>query len=239
MSDTSHIISILEYFTDSLNQEKNNFADPSIWDKINDALKRSFRIESILDKSFKIPERQPQFPHFTKPGSFCDINDKLSNFKITDIIKVEFKRFYPNIICRLFEEGLLELNIQTEPYYYFVNHTDIKKHLSKDAKIVFNIYINYYFGKKLLPNDREKVAGRGYQIIEHFSNYNGWLYSDTDHFFIKDDIGLVDNLKKDLDLLELPYEIEFIKESVFLARKRYTYINQEGLGKIMGFRPKK
>ena len=43
MNDTSHIISILEYFTDSLNQDKNNFTDPSIWDKINDSLKRSFK----------------------------------------------------------------------------------------------------------------------------------------------------------------------------------------------------
>lgn len=239
MSDISHLVSIFEHFSDSLNLDKTNFINPSIWDNINDSIRRVYRIESLLGQDFKIPEKQPLFPIINKSGSFAQLNDPFVGYKILDVIKVEFNRFYPNIICRLYEEGILDVNIKNEPYYCLVKCADrIKPNLSESGRRVFNLYINYFFGLKLSLEEKNNVVGRGYQIIENFSTYEGWLYSDTDEFFIKDDINLIDNLKKDLDLLEIPYEIDIIKEIVLLGRKKYTYIDHQGMGKIFGFHKK-
>ena len=75
--------------------------------------------------------------------------------------------------------------------------------------------------------------------MEHFSKYEGWLYSDTDVFFIKDDVDIISVIKKDLDLFEIPYEIKILKEAVFFGKKKYMSIDQQGLGYMMGFRPNK
>lgn len=237
MSTIHNIVSIFEHFTDQLNFDKTNFSDSSVWSKINNSIRRIYRIDNFLGSDFKIVEKQPLFDnYYYREGSICQINEEIIGYKIIDLIEVEFIKFYPNIICRLYEEGFLELDIKSEPYYYFVkNSNQINPLLSNDGRIVFNLYINYFFGWKLNKEDRSKVVGRGYQICEIFTKYEGWIYTDTDHFFIKDNIELLNDLKKDLNYLELPYEIKMIKEAVFYGRKKFFYIDDNEKGKMRGF----
>ena len=240
MSNINNIVSVFEHFTDQLNPDKTNFKNPTTWDSISNSIERIFRIDKIFGLDLNIEQKQPLFTEYlSKEGGLCKIDEDIKGYRINDLVEVEFINFYPNIICRLYQEGILDSDIKFEPYYYFVkNSNKIKPLLSNDARIVFNLYKNYFFGWKLNNNDRAKVAGRGYQIIETFSKYNEWIYSDTCHFFLKDSIGLIDELKKELHYLELPYQINLIKEAVFFGRKKFFYIDESGKGTIKGFSSK-
>lgn len=257
MNNLLHFISIFERFSDSLNEEENKFINPSVWDNINDSIKRVYRIEKIFDEKFQKSEKQPLFSEIDfnpswiikkspdveivgKSNAFIQLKEEIIGYKISDVIEVTLLKLYPEIICRLYEEGFLDPDLIHEPYYYLVhNYNKILSSLSKIGKKVFRLYINYFFGLKLANEERNKVTGRGYQIMEHFSKYEGWLYSDTDVFFIKDDVDIISVIKKDLDLFEIPYEIKILKEAVFFGKKKYMSIDQQGLGYMMGFRPNK
>jgi hypothetical protein len=240
MSTIHNIVSIFEHFTDQLNFDKTNFNNPDVWNKINDSIRRIYRIENFLGSNFKIEEKQPLFDEYQyRKGPNCKLNEEIIENKINDLIEVEFVKFYPNIICRLYEEGFLNIDMKSEPYYFFVKNSDqIKPLLSKEGRIVFNLYINYFFGWKISNEEKIKVVGRAWQIIEIFTKYDEWIYSDTDHFFLKDNIGLIDKLHKELSYLELPYEIKLIKEAVFFGRKKFFYIDSDGMGKMVGFNKK-
>lgn len=235
---TASLISIFEHFSDQLNSEKNNFRSPEVWDQISSSIRRIYRIDSFFGHDFKVNYKHPLIidNELDKYNSFCQINELYKGLLTNDVIKVSFNKFYPNIICRLYEEGTLDVNIKTEPYYYLVKNGDgIKKKLTQDAIICFNLYINYFFGLKLNNDERQKVVRRGYLIIESLTKFE-WIYADTDEIFFKDSIGLINDLKSEIDYMELPYEIELIREMVIFDRKKFSYVDSNGFGKIKGFR---
>jgi hypothetical protein len=232
----SNIVSVFEYFSTEINDEKTNFRNAEVWENLNLSLKRIYRIDLLTEIENNLNQKRPQqFQIEEKTSSFCNVYS--TNHYVKDVIKVEFERFYPNIICRLHEEGIIDVGISYEPYYYLIkNEKSIKPFLSKDGTMCMNLYINYFYGLKLTSKQKRIVAGRGYIITEHFSKYNGWLYSDTDVFFIKDKLDLDKKLKSDLDILELPYTITYLKEMLIIERKRYVEIKNDGIGKIYGYK---
>ena len=121
--------------------------------------------------------------------------------------------------------------------YLVKNYSYIKDILSHDGKICLNLYINYFFGK-LEREKRDTVTGRGYLITEHFTNYPGWIYSDTDEIYIKDSIGIIKKVEEYLNIIEMPYEIKYYKEMLLLDPKKYITIDEFSIGKIYGFRVK-
>ncbi len=230
----NNIVSIFEYFSTEINDKKTNFRNADVWDNINIALKRIYRIELLIGIESKLDQKKPhQFPLIRRGGSYTQIYS--TKYRTNDILKVEFLMFYPNIICRLHEEGILDLDIKYESFYYLIkNYKLVRELLSPDGKMCLKMYINYFYGKKLTKDEREIVTGRGYSIMEHFTKYEGWIYADTDIFFIKDSIGLDERLKNELAILELPYELEYIREMLVIEPKRYVEIDINGMGKIHG-----
>jgi hypothetical protein len=234
----SNIVSIFEYFSTEINDEKTNFKNADVWESLSTSLKRIYRIDLLTEIVDNLNQKRPQqFQIEEKTSSFCQIYS--TNHYVKDVIKVEFERFYANIICRLHEEGIIDIGVSHEPFYYLIkNEKEIKPFLSKDANLCMNLYINYFYGKKLTTEQRKIVTGRGYTITEHFCKYDGWLYSDTDLFFIKDKLDLDKKLKSDLDILELPYSITYLKEMLIIEKKRYVEIGIDGVGKIHGYKNK-
>jgi len=229
-----NIVSIFEYFSTEINDDKTNFRNADVWDNINTALKRVYRIELLIGNESKLDQKKPQqFPIVKRGGSYSQIHS--TQYKANGILKVEFSMFYPSIICRLHEEGILDLDIKYESFYYLIkNYKLIRGLLNNDGRICLKIYINYFYGRKLTKDEREIVTGRGYTIMEHFAKYDGWIYADTDILFIKDVLGLDKKLKNELDILELPYEIVYISEMLVIEPKKYVEIDINGIGKIHG-----
>lgn len=234
----NNIVSIFEYFSTEINDDKTNFRNTDVWENINTALKRIYRIDLLIASEIKVDQKKPQqFPIIKRGGAFIQIYS--TGYKTNNILKVEFSMLYPNIICRLHEEGIIDLDIKYESFYYLVkNHKSIKPLLSHDGKLCLKMYINYFYGKKLNKEERELVTGREYMIMEHFAKYDGWIYGDTDVFFIKDVIDLDKKLRNELDILEFPYNIEYISEMLVIEPKKYVEINSNGIGKINGYKNK-
>lgn len=230
----NNIVSIFEYFSTEINDDKTNFRNADVWNNINTALRRIYRIELLIGIESKLDQKKPQqFPLVKKGGSYSQIYS--TQYKANDVLKIEFSMFYPNIICRLHEEEILDLDIKYESFYYLIKkYKLIRGLLSTDGKMCLKMYVNYFYGKKLTKDERELVTGRGYSIMEHFTKYDGWIYADTDIFFIKDSIGLDEKLKNELSILELPYELEYIREMLVIEPKRYVEIDINGIGKIHG-----
>ena len=242
------LATVFEYYTQSLNQEKNNFISSKIWDEINVSLSRLYKrnesINSILSESInstlstRKAEKSHILPLEKRNSSYINLNESFLKSKILDVIGIKFIKFYPNIILKLCEEGIFNIDINLEFFNYLVkNYSYIKDILSHDGKICLNLYINYFFGK-LEREKRDTVTGRGYLITEHFTNYPGWIYSDTDEIYIKDSIGIIKKVEEYLNIIEMPYEIKYYKEMLLLDPKKYITIDEFSIGKIYGFRVK-
>lgn len=238
------IATIFEYYTQSLNPDKTNFVSPKIWDDINDTFtkicKRERSIDYIIEDNYNriIPQNDISIP-VEKLGAYCDYNPKFLNHRVLDVIQISFNKFYPNIILSLYEEGVFPISENFEIFSYIVkNFNKIKEILSDDGYICLRIYVNYYFGK-LHRDDKDIVCGRGSQITSHFSQYPGWIYSNVDEIYIKDSLGIEEELKCQLDKFGFPYEIEYFKEALVIGKGKIITINKDSLGKIRGFRTHK
>jgi len=239
------IATIFEYFTRSLNPQKDNFVSPKIWDDINNTFSkicnRERNIDSILEKDYNriLPQKSISFPPIEKIGSYCEINNDYLNKKALDVLKIDFFRFYPTIILNLYEEGTFSITDNFEIFRHIVtNFEKISSILSDDGRICLKLYVNYYFGK-LHRDQAHLVVGRGYQIIEQFTEYDGWIYSDTDEIYIRDSLGIEKELRDHLDTLGYQYEIDYFKEVLILGKKKIITINKDSIGKIRGFQVKK
>ena len=233
----TNIISIFEYYSNSLNQDKNNFNSTKVWDDIVASMSRSLRINILTDKNYELKNKPVSFPPEERGSSFCDLNPEILNKRVLDVVRINFEDFYPNIIIRLCEEGLIEVDKNIEIIYFITkNYDSISNHLSDDAKLCLSIFTKYFFGK-LRKDQRELVVGRAYLIIKHFSNYkeSDWLYSDTDEIFIKDSIGLISKIKKELEELDIKAKVEYMKEIFVIAKKQIVTIDENSIGKIRGY----
>ena len=230
----NNIVSIFEHFSDTINSEKTNFKSPSTWDDICISISRFERINSILNNPDLLEKKPISFPIKSSSSSLISVNEKILGYKVLDVISIDFLNFYPNIILRLCEEGVLELDKNLSMFcFLFKNFYTIKPLLSEDARCALRGFVNYFYGK-LDKDKRELVAGRGYLISEHFSKYPNFLYVNTDLIFIKDDIGIIEKIKEDMNILDIPYDIEYMKEILVISKGRVVTIDSNSIGKING-----
>lgn len=242
------IISIFEYYSSYIDTEKSGFKSINTWDEIwtqinpsiSKTISRIININTIVDNDkFIIKTNIPlRIPIFKSSSSFVDIKDGIEGYLLKDLIKVTFNRFYSHIIVSLCEEGVIKMTKELEVFNYLVkNLSEIKSLLSPYGSNCFNLFINYFFGK-LPGDDREHVVGRGKHIITQLTKLN-WVYADTDEIFIMDDIGICKQIEDILSIVDIPYDIEYIKEMVVFSKKKYFSIDSTSKGYIRGFRVKK
>ena len=118
------LATVFEYYTQSLNQEKNNFISSKIWDEINVSLSRLYKrnesINSILSESInstlstRKAEKSHILPLEKRNSSYINLNESFLKSKILDVIGIKFIKFYPNIILKLCEECIFNIDINLE-----------------------------------------------------------------------------------------------------------------------------
>jgi hypothetical protein len=234
-----HISTIFEHYSNYIESQKMGFTSPEIWDEINTTISRIHKIDTILgDKSLiEGKGKKPvYFPLERKESAYIELFDNIKEKKVLDVLRITFNSLYPNIIIQLCEEGSIEMNPILEVFYHiYKNYQKIKLVLSENGRQCLKLYINYSFGK-LPKENRDLVTGRGHLIVQHFSKYEEWLYSDTDQIYIKNSLGLEKKIKQEMGLLDIPYEIEYLKEFIIFAKKKYVSIDSQGLGTAKGFK---
>jgi len=235
------LLSIFEYFSDQVDNTEtfSGFIKSSTWDDITTSISRIFTIDSIIS-DIQINKNPILFPVTgNHMYSLVKSREDIINRKILDVIKIEFNMFYPNITSMLVEEGLLTDNKTYILHSILKYYIELKKHLSKNGRKCVKIYMNYFFGK-LSKDEKSMIIDRASKILEHLCKYNGWLYTDTDTIYIKDSIGIIDKIKEDIgNILQLPYEITYIKEFLTLGNKKVVTIDEHSIGKIYGVPIKK
>jgi len=236
MSTIDSILSIFEHFSDQI--DNTSFNNRETWDNITTTISRVFIIESILDDKIKKPALFPKDIQEYK-GACVDYREDITSKKVLDVLMIEFNNFYPNILSMLVEEELIPLDPPTNIYYFLTKNLKyLKSKLSPNGRACLKIYINYFFGK-INTDYKSMILGRSHKILKHLSEYDGWIYTDTDTVYIKDYIGLKEKIKEDLDILQIPYEITYIKEFLTLGKKKVITIDSSTIGKISGFPIKK
>lgn len=231
--ELSSIITIFEFYSNSINQERNNFISPKIWDEISISLSRIVTIDNLSNTYNTKPIR---FPEYSSHVALVEVKQDITNYKILDVIRISFNSFFPNIIKSLVEEGILKPSSKLSMFSLLLsNISEIRKELTFDAKICLKIFINYFYGK-LDKDERELVLGRSHLILNHLSSIDGWLYTDIDTVFIIDSLGTTDTINQKLSILEMPYDIDNIKELLILDKKKLVIIDDDGMGSINGIR---
>ena len=237
------LLSIFEYFSDQVDNTAtfSGFIKSSTWDDITTSISRIFTIDIIIN-DIQINKSPILFPVDNGTYAVLPVNklrEDIINRKILDVIKIEFNMFYPNITSMLVEEGLLTDNKTYILYSILKYYIELKKHLSKNGRKCVKIYMNYFFGK-LSKDEKSMIIDRASKILDHLCKYDGWLYTDTDIVYIKDSIGIIDKIKEDIgNILQLPYEITYIKEFLTLGNKKVVTIDEHSIGKIYGVPIKK
>lgn len=231
----SDICQIFEFFSNSINQDKKGFTSIDVWDNINTSISRIFSINNIIENEILIEKKPTKFKidEYEKSISpIVDYNPNVYSVILSDVIKISFIQLYPNIICNLIEEENLEATTTFKKYYYLVKiKEEIKKLLSNNGWMCFKIYINYFYGK-LDDVSKFKVTFIQNLISKRISKYSSFLYIDTDYIFMRDDINEINNIKNDLNIIGIPYDIEYYKKFIILGKKRIIAIKD---GYITGF----
>lgn len=165
--------------------------------------------------------------------SIIYINKEEKEKYIKNIKKIEFKKLYPNIICKLINEGKIDTNIDEFFILYdFIikNHESIRPYLNDEPIKLFNILINFlyvvsgnsynyvYFNNAHLILDYIKVT------FSQLFSIGNVLYLDTDVIYYN---GNEDEIIEKIDKLFLPYEIKDVYLSYFISKKNYIVIEDK------------
>lgn len=162
-------------------------------------------------------------------GSVVILKDDIINKKLFNIKRINFNKMYPYIIIKLLDEGKLKLNIKELHYIYkFIveNYDNIinNDNFNKDALLFLKSLINGLCGVimsyfNINVNDRKLIMEYPKKVLlELFTRYDYVYYVDTDIIYLKE---FNNNIKNELDQLELPYNVENVLCSYFIQKKRY------------------
>jgi len=153
-------------------------------------------------------------------GGFCEYNPKFSEVLITDnIIKLEFKKLYSNLVVQFCEEGLLGyITIESVINELGISFSYLKELVKKD---IFspedNIILNSLYGK-LDFHTSVRISGYIYSIMEYYFNeFRGSIiYIDTDIIFMTEFVG-EDFIKS----IGIPYSLNCVNQFYLHSKKRY------------------
>ncbi len=168
----------------------------------------------------------------------CHINNpKYNTLRIKkDLIQIDFNSLYPNVLIKMYDEGLLPLekdNIDNIRYL-IENREEIKK--DDDKYYQLKVTVNSYWAK-LYRRDPSK-ANIAVEYLTHF--YNELLYKHNDNIiYIDADMIIIeklDNIIEDIEELDIPYTIKDINYFYLMSKKRYAYIDKGKLI-IKGYSP--
>lgn len=234
----SHIISILESYTDSVkNDSKGNpsFSSSEIWDEILTklsyfkfrAIEPNTTMSAIMQAASKLPETK---------APLIDINEKYKNALVENFYRLEFVALYPSIIYSFAKSGRIEQSSVVRIYcYLWANRRNLKSMLSPGGYQVLKIWINWFFGKmsKLLPeiNFLDIVSESRNILLAAISYSDKWFYVDANLLYF--DTENLPEFTRKMKIFGHDFEIDDIKVGVFMAKKKYVVGNSETI--IRGF----
>jgi len=176
----------------------------------------------------------PRFLNNEKKGGFCDMDPSIIFNILENVICLDFKHLYANLIIQFYDNGVFKLNDNI----FKMSIDRLRYLLSKDEKSSDDIkFINSFYGK-LYDVDREialDISSYFNAVLQHIfnSHYSNIYYCDTDVIYMS---HYDNHMKEFIDKLNLPYTLKSINNIFFIRKKQYLYHND--VLKIRGLRDK-
>ncbi len=179
--------------------------------------------------------------------SVCLINQKMANYYMRDIVRVEFVSMYPNIMVKLWEDKQMKFNSNEFPIllkFLIRNKEVIRRNpkLERKSLSLLNFLINYTFMASMNRESLIQVDDAnlviGYYINQQDDLFNSYpdkvIYIDTDVIYF----DFLDNniLDKYIKPLCIPYKIDYDINGIFIQKKKYITTQITG-NWVTGFQP--